>query len=277
MRIWRAAMFPVLSVSRCRRRYTGLVLGSLVASGAGAALVAGGYFYAGMWPDSQIFGRTLVAGNDPNEIALTYDDGPNDSYTERLLELLARHEARATFFLIGRFARERAALVRRIRDAGHVIGNHTWTHPKLMFHSAGRAGDEMSATNAALEDILGEKIEYFRPPYGGRRPDVLRVARSMGLVPVLWNVTGFDWRPIPAEDLLRKLENGIRRNQRRGQGSNLLLHDGGDAGIGVDRSRTLAATGALLEAWRGRARFVTVAEWRGSELRAQSSGVQRPA
>ncbi|MGB7191686.1 MAG: polysaccharide deacetylase family protein, partial [Acidobacteriaceae bacterium] len=99
------------------------MLGSLAASGAGAALLAGGYFYAAMWPDSQIFGRTLVAGNDPNEIALTYDDGPNDSYTERLLDLLARHEARATFFLIGRFARERAALVRRIRDAGHVIGN----------------------------------------------------------------------------------------------------------------------------------------------------------
>lgn len=239
--------------------------------------MAGGYFYAGLWPDSQIFGRTLIAGNDPNEIALTYDDGPNDAYTERLLDLLARHEARATFFLIGRFARERAALVRRIRDAGHTIGNHTWTHPRLMFSSSKRVRAELAATNAALEDILGEKVEYFRPPYGARRPDVLRTARSMGLIPVLWNVTVFDWKPIPSARLQQTMENGIRRNQRRGSGSNLLLHDGGDAGIGVDRSRTLAATGALLEAWRGKARFVTVKEWRGSELNAQSSEVQRPA
>ena len=240
--------------------------------------MAGGYLYAGLWPESQIFGRTLVAGGNPNEIALTYDDGPNDACTERLLEVLARHETRATFFLIGRFARERAALVRRIRDAGHVVGNHTWTHPKLMFHSTGRAREELAATNAALEDILGEKIKYFRPPYGARHPGVLRAARSMGLVPVLWNVTGFDWRPIPTEDLLGKLENGIRRNQRRGRGSNLLLHDGGDAEIGADRSHSIAATGALLEAWRGRARFVTVAEWNeGSEARGQVPAVQRPA
>lgn len=269
-------MFPASAASRpwpIRRlaHYTGFVLGSLAASGAGAALVAGGYFYAGLWPDSQIFGRTLVAGDDPDEIALTYDDGPNDRATERLLDVLARHDARATFFVIGRFARERAALVRRIRDAGHVVGNHTWTHPKLMFHSAGRARDELAATNAALEDILGEKIEYFRPPYGARHPGVLRVARSMGLVPVLWNVTGYDWKPTSAEALLRRLEDGIRRNQRRGCGSNLLLHDGGDTGIGADRSHTIAATASLLEAWRGRALFVTVAQWRNSEL------VQRPA
>lgn len=253
------------------------MLGSLAATGAGAALVAGGYLYAGLWPDSQIFGRTLVAGTDPNEIALTYDDGPNDGYTERLLEVLARHEARATFFLIGRFARERAALVRRIRDAGHVVGNHTWTHPKLMFHSTGRAREELTATSAALEDILGEKVEYFRPPYGARHPGVLRAARSMGLVPVLWNVTGFDWRPISAESLLQNMRNGIARNQRRGRGSNLLLHDGGDAGIGADRSHTIAATAALLEKWRGKARFVTVAKWNeDQEARVQGPVVQRP-
>lgn len=233
-----------------------------VATAAVAALAVGGYYYAGMWPQSQLFGRTLIAGNDPDEIALTYDDGPNDAYTERTLDILARHEARATFFVIGRFLRGRAALVRKIRAAGHVVGNHTWTHPRLLFHSPERTRQELSATNAALEDILGEKITYFRPPYGARRPSVLRVAREMGLVPVLWNVTGYDWKSIPVERLLHNLESGIRRNQRRGRGSNLLLHDGGDTGIGVDRSRTIAATSALLTAWRGKARFVTVAEWR---------------
>lgn len=252
--------------------YTGSVLRSLTLSAAGAALLAGGYFYAGLWPQSQIFGRTLIAGSDPGEIALTFDDGPNDGYTERLLEILARHNAQATFFLIGRFARERAALVRRIRAAGHLIGNHTWTHPRLMFSSPARIREELSSTSTALEDILGERIEFFRPPHGARNPIVLRVARELGLVPVLWNVTVFDWKPIPPEGLLRRMQNGIAQNQSRCRGSNLLLHDGGHTGIGVDRSRTIAAVASLLEAARGKAQFVTVAQWvTRSEHRSETS------
>lgn len=248
------------------------MLRSLAIPATGAALLAGGYFYAGMWPQSQIFGRTLIAGDDPDEIALTFDDGPNDACTERLLEILSRHNAQATFFLIGRFARQRPELIRRIHAAGHVIGNHTWTHPWLMFSSPARIREELSATSAALEGILGKPVRYFRPPHGARNPGVLRIARELGLIPVLWNVTVFDWKPIPPEGLLRRMENGIARNRRRGRGSNLLLHDGGDTGIGVDRVRTLAATAALLESWRGRARFITVAQWSGQpEPRARQS------
>lgn len=238
---------------------------------ASAAFLVGGYFYAGMWPQSQVFGRTLIAGGDPDEIALTFDDGPNDGYTERLLDILARHEAHATFFLIGRFARQRPELVRRIHAAGHVIGNHTWTHPWLMFSSPARIREELSTTNAALEDILGEPVRYFRPPHGARNPGVLRIARDLGLVPVLWNITIFDWKPTPPEGLLHRMEHGIARNRRRGRGSNLLLHDGGDTAIGVDRSRTLAATASLLESWQGRARFVTIAEMQGPDPSAQPS------
>lgn len=224
-------------------------------------LAAGGYAYGGMAPGSQIFGRTLVAGTDPDEFALTYDDGPNDACTEQILETLARHEVRATFFVIGRFARERVALVRRIRGAGHVIGNHTWTHPVLLLKSSGRVREELMATSAAIEDILGEKVMYFRPPFGARRPDVLRAARELGMVPVLWNAMGFDWKPTTAERVLKHLGKGIEKNRRRGVGSNLLLHDGGQAGIGQDRSHTVAATATLLERWSGRVRFVTVADW----------------
>lgn len=250
------------------------MLRPLTLSAAGAALLVGGYFYAGLWPKSQIFGRTLIAGDDPDEIALTFDDGPNDVYTERLLDLLARHNAHATFFMIGRFARARPALVRRIREAGHLIGNHTWTHPRLMFQPPGRVREELATTNSVLEDILGERVEYFRPPHGARRPAVLRIARELGLIPVLWNVTVFDWKPIPAEGLLQKMRCGIARNQRRGRGSNLLLHDGGHTGIGVDRSRTLAATAALLESSRGKMRFVTVAEVHDPAFGAQGPGLQ---
>ncbi|MGH9586874.1 MAG: polysaccharide deacetylase family protein [Acidobacteriaceae bacterium] len=254
--------------------YTGSVLRTLALSATGTALAVGGYFYAGMWPQSQIFGRTLITGNNPNEIALTFDDGPNDGYTERLLEILAHHNAQATFFLIGRFARNRAPLVRQIRQAGHVVGNHTWTHPQLMFSSPVRIREELSATNAALEDILGERIEFFRPPHGARRPIVLRIARELGLAPVLWNVTVFDWKPIPPEGLLRKMQNGIARNQRRDRGSNLLLHDGGHTTIGVDRSRTIAATASLLELWQGKAQFVSVDHWKNQWSQNPTSETQ---
>lgn len=233
----------------------------LPATAAVAALAAGGYLYAGMAPQSQFFGRTLVAGNDPDEFALTYDDGPNDACTESILEILARHEIRATFFVIGRFAKERVALIRRVRAAGHIIGNHTWTHPVLLFQPPARVREELSATSRALEDALGERVAYFRPPHGARRPDVLKVARELGMIPVLWNAMGYDWRPTTPEQIMANLETGIRRNRRRGHGSNLLLHDGGQAGIGQDRTHTVAATAALLDTWREKVRFVTVADW----------------
>ncbi|HTV06852.1 MAG TPA: polysaccharide deacetylase family protein [Acidobacteriaceae bacterium] len=229
------------------------------AIGGAALLGAGGYMYAGMAPGSQIFGRTLVAGNDPDKFALTYDDGPNDACTEALLEVLARHEVKATFFMIGRFVRERAELVRRVRAAGHVVGNHTWTHPVLLLKSPARVREELTATSKAIEDILGERVEYFRPPFGARRPDVLRTARELGMIPVMWNAMGFDWKPTTAEKVRMKLARGIARNRGRGVGSNLLMHDGGQAGIGQDRWHTVKATENLLHEWRGRVRFVTVA------------------
>lgn len=245
------------------------MIGSVAISGA--VLAAGGYVYAGMAPQSQLFGRTLIAGSDPDEFALTYDDGPNDACTEQLLVILAQHGVRATFFMIGRFARQRASLVRQIRAAGHLVGNHTWSHPLLLTRSPRRVREELAATSAELEDILGERIRYFRPPHGGRRPDVLRVAREMGLVPVLWNAMGYDWRPISSTQILANLDRGISRNRRRRMGSNLLLHDGGRAGIGQDRFQTVAATQELLGSWSERVRFVTVERWSSEQNYARAS------
>lgn len=239
------------------------MLAALTTAGVALGLTAGGYAYAAMWPTSQIFGRAILADRNPNEYALTYDDGPNDRCTEQLLEILARHQVHATFFVIGRFVRQRRDLVRRIRAAGHVVGNHSMTHPRLLFCSPRRVREELASTNAAIEDMLGEKVVYFRPPHGARRPDVLRTARELGLTPVLWNVMGYDWKPTTAGLVLAKLLRGIRRNRKRGMGSNLLLHDGGQAGIGQDRSATVAATEALLTQSQG-VRFVTVDAWQST-------------
>jgi peptidoglycan-N-acetylglucosamine deacetylase len=241
------------------------MLATLATTGAAAGLAAGGYAYAAMWPTSQIFGHAIVAGRNPNEYALTYDDGPNDGYTEQLLEILASHQVHATFFVIGRFVRQRRELIARIRAAGHIVGNHTMTHPVLLFRSPGNVREELASTNAAVEDALGEKVVYFRPPHGARRPDVLKTARDLGLTPVLWNAMGYDWKPQTAATILANLDRSIRRNRRRGTGSNLLLHDGGQAAIGQDRSATVAATAALLaRASEQDIRFVTVDAWRGT-------------
>jgi peptidoglycan-N-acetylglucosamine deacetylase len=240
------------------------MLAAFSAAAATAGLAAGGYLYAGMWPTSQLFGRTIIAGDDVREFALTYDDGPNDSCTESILDILARHQVHATFFVIGRFVRERAALVRRIRAAGHLVGNHTMTHPVLLFQSPRRVREELAGTNAAIEDALGEKVIYFRPPHGARRPDVLRTAHELGLTPVLWNAMGYDWKATTAETVLANLDKGILHNRKSGRGSNLLMHDGGQAGIGQDRSATVAATELLLSRTlqsEGQIRFVTVDAW----------------
>jgi peptidoglycan/xylan/chitin deacetylase (PgdA/CDA1 family) len=232
----------------------------LSAAGVAAAAV-GGYAYAAMWPESQIFGRTVVAGTDANEFALTYDDGPNEPETAMLLDLLAQHEVHATFFVIGRFARQKPAILRAIAAGGHVVGNHTMTHPKLLFCSAQRVHDELAGCNAAIEDALGEPVRFMRCPHGMRRPDVLRTARALGLTPVQWNAMGQDWNPIGVDRIVANVERGIARNRRRGRGSNILLHDGGQAGIGQDRKASVEATRRLLEKYAGSVRFVTPRDW----------------
>jgi peptidoglycan/xylan/chitin deacetylase (PgdA/CDA1 family) len=239
------------------------MLTAWITSGAAIGLVAGGYTYAALDPRSQIFGRTIVAGPDPGELALTFDDGPNDPWTGRLLDLLALHNVRATFFLIGRYVRQRPDLAREIQGAGHQIGNHTLNHPWLLLQSPRRVREELAGCNSVLEDVLGQPVRFFRPPHGARRPDVLRTAQELGLTPVLWNAMGFDWRAnaMPAR-ITAYLERDIRRNRRAGSGSNLLLHDGGHLSIGAERSRSVEAARLILDRYpTSTMRYVTVDVW----------------
>jgi peptidoglycan/xylan/chitin deacetylase (PgdA/CDA1 family) len=212
--------------------------------------------YASMAPASQLYGRTLVHGNDPSQMALTFDDGPNDPHTMHLLDVLTKHNAKATFFLIGKYVRQRPEIARAILTAGHEIGNHTYSHPNLVLVSAARLRLELEDCQKSLEDALGIKTTLFRPPFGGRRPNVLRIARNMGMSPVMWSVTAYDWSATSAEVIVG---NVTRQLDARGkpQGEIVLLHDGGHLAFGTYRGFTIEATRRLLERYQKK-EFVTV-------------------
>ena len=210
-----------------------------------------------MAPTSQLYGRTLTHGSDPGQMALTFDDGPNDPHTMHLLDVLAKHNAKATFFLIGKYVRQRPDIARAIAAAGHEIGNHTDSHPNLILVSAARLRQELADCGKALEDAIGIKVTLFRPPFGGRRPNVLRTARSMGLSPVMWSVTGYDWSAKSADQIVEKVGRQID-SRPKAQGEIVLLHDGGHMSFGTDRAFTIDATRKLLERYAGK-QFVTTA------------------
>jgi peptidoglycan-N-acetylglucosamine deacetylase len=234
------------------------VIGIAGATGLGI----GGYTYAARWPGSQLFGRTLVAPRRPRELALTFDDGPNPAWTPRLLEVLAEHEARATFFMVGRFVKTERELARRVFEAGHLIGNHTWSHPKLSASSDAQVLEELTRTNDMLAQVIGNPVCFFRPPFGARRPYVLKLAQQLGLVPVTWNAMTSDWNERSADKIATNLMNKIDRNQRRGYASNVVLHDGNHRNMGADRGPSVAATDKLLERYARSHMFVTLDAWR---------------
>jgi peptidoglycan/xylan/chitin deacetylase (PgdA/CDA1 family) len=237
-------------------------MNALTAAAALSAL-AGGAAYASIWPTSQLFGRTLIAGYDPDELALTFDDGPNDAATPQLLDVLAKHQVKATFFMMGSYALMRPELVRRVSSEGHAIGNHTMDHPKLSLESERRIRAQLRDCTTVLEDLTGKAVRLLRPPFGARRPAVLQIARELGLVPVMWNVTGYDWKPIGEQGVLAKIRAGVAANRRRGRGSNILLHDGGHRAMSTGRMDTVRAVDGLLTSGElgSKARWVTCDAW----------------
>ncbi len=227
-----------------------------LAAGAGALAVAGAVSYAAVSPSSQLFGRTFVAGGPGSRsLALTFDDGPNDPHTLRLLEVLAKHGVHATFFMIGRFVRERPEIARAVAQAGHVIGNHTSTHPNLFWASGLQLARELDDCEKALTDAVGEHSRLFRPPFGLRRPATLRAVAARGLTTVMWSVTSFDWKLPTAEAIERRVARHVRG------GAVILLHDGGHRHLGVDRAPTVTATQRLIARYSAEGySFVTVPE-----------------
>src|SRR5260370_14833892 len=130
------------------------MLPALIGLTAAAAASAAGY--QSMSPTAQWYGRTFARGmGGSKQIALTYDDGPNDPHTQRLLDVLAKHSVRATFFMIGRYVQQRPDIARAVAQAGTVIGNHTFTHPLLIFQFEAQTRPGVLDNRAALKGATG--------------------------------------------------------------------------------------------------------------------------
>ena len=240
-----------------------LAIGLYAGLGATASLglAAGGFAYASRWPASQLFGSALIAPPRPGELALTFDDGPNPVWTPRLLEVLSRRGVRATFFLVGSRSQAEPSLVRQIAAAGHLIGNHSWSHLNLALASSATIEDQLTRTSQTLEEITGAPVLFFRPPFGARRPATLRIARRLGLSPVLWNAMTSDWKNPSADAIARRLQSKIDTLYRRGLAANIVLHDGSHSNPTANRAPSVAAAAQLIARYQPTHQFVTLNAW----------------
>jgi peptidoglycan-N-acetylglucosamine deacetylase len=172
----------------------------------------------------------FTVDDGPKAVALTIDDGPNPIYTPQVLALLARYRVTATFSMIGTQVQAYPAVAREVAAAGHLIANHTWTHPDLTGLPSALVAEQMSRATDAIHAATGRIPDLFRAPYGAWSPFVLAQCARTGMTPLDWSVDPRDWsRPGVAS-----IVANIMRNTR--SGSIILEHDGGG-----DRSQTVAA------------------------------------
>jgi peptidoglycan/xylan/chitin deacetylase (PgdA/CDA1 family) len=151
---------------------------------------------------------------------LTFDDGPDPEWTPHVLEVLADANVRATFFVLGRLALRHASLVREIRAAGHVVGNHSFSHRHPWLSSRDRVRSEVCDGADAIADVLGERPEWYRPPHGRVSPLVRQAAHESGQRIALWSVSAVDWGPMASSERIRSRLRMLRA------GDVVLMHDG---------------------------------------------------
>jgi peptidoglycan/xylan/chitin deacetylase (PgdA/CDA1 family) len=194
-----------------------------------------------------VFGRVFWRGpRGLRAISLTFDDGPNEPYTSRVLDVLAKYGVKATFFLIGENVEAYPGAARRIADEGHEIGNHGWDHRVLPLQSIAGIRSQIARTRAAIETATGRRPRFFRASHGWRNPWVNRVAAEMGHLTVAWTLGVWDTDRPGAGEIARRALAGLEN------GCILLLHDGRGTERGTDSSQLLEALPAIIEGARAK-------------------------
>ena len=233
---------------------TGVAAGSLALFLAVAA-------YEAFAPWSSAFGTTYWNGATHRRVvALTFDDGPNDPYTQKVLDILKSEGVHATFFLVGENVRRYPATAVRIAREGHLIGNHSEHHPAgFALEPSSLLQREVEQAEATIHAVTGVEPRFFRPPQGIRSPWLMRVLARDSLVDVTWDDAPRDWLPASAADLV------ARTLAQAHPGAIILLHDGLNTAHGVDRSTTVQALPEIIHRLRAEGyRFVTLAELLGT-------------
>ncbi|WP_037683119.1 polysaccharide deacetylase family protein [Streptomyces griseus] len=171
-------------------------------------------------------GRTMV---------LTFDDGPDPRYTPGILDTLREYDVRAMFFVCGEMAADNKDLLARMADEGHVVGNHTWSHPLLTSLTRRRIRAEMESTCDVIEDAYGERPQWFRAPYGAWNRAAFQLGSELGMEPLAWTVDTLDWTSPGTRTIIDRVEHGAA------PGVVVLSHDAGG-----DRSQSVRALRAYL-------------------------------
>lgn len=227
---------------------------------AGTALVAlaiGGWLLSrAVLPGNSFYGPVLTKIETNEKVmALTFDDGPYSPYTEQLLEVLAKEQVKATFFIVGEKAKQQPQLVREIQQAGHEIALHSYIHRDQLKLSAEGIAENLSQGKAALEGITGVSVKFFRPPHGFKDWTVMAEAEKAHLEVVNWSVIPRDWTNPGVEVIAQRVV------EKAHPGAVVLLHDGASPKYADSRTQTIEAVGQIIRELKQQGyRFVTVGE-----------------
>lgn len=192
-------------------------------------------------------------GPEVKQVALTFDDVPDPRFTPQILEELSKHGVRATFFVVGHRAEKHPDLLRRIHSEGHIIGNHSYSHPQFGSRSVIQFQQEILRTEQIIANIIGYRPRLIRPPYGEITENQVRWVKQHGYKLVNWNVDSLDWKGIDKEKVKRNVLNAA------GAGSIILMHGGG--GTSSDLSGSIAALPDIITGLRDKGyQFVTLPE-----------------
>lgn len=163
-----------------------------------------------------------AAGYNGKRVALTFDDGPHATYTKVLLGGLKERNVRATFFLVGENIKGNEDIVNMMKEDGHLIGNHTYSHVILNEVSWDAALLEINKTNEIIKEVVGVLPAYIRPPYGGWSEDMLY---EVNLTPVFWNVDPMDWNSSDVGEIVKSVVDNVK------DGDIILMHDIFDSSV----------------------------------------------
>ena len=219
-------------------RSSGGVAASLV--GVGAVAAARSPAVVAIGPLRRRLMPGLAGVGTGAHVALTFDDGPDPASTPAFLDLLARRDRRATFFVLGAQAQAAPSLLRRMVEEGHEVAVHGWRHRCTAATPPGRLVAELRAAREVVEEATGRRTWWYRPPYGVLTAEAVLACRGLGLTPVLWTAWGRDWERSATPD---RIVSTVLRTLR--PGGTILLHDTDLHGRG-DWRHALEATARLL-------------------------------